>query len=256
MLNEVIQKCTSKYKIDCALVVKNLKTGESFKLNENKVIPSASIIKVFIMGEIFNKISKGEMSLGQEVSINRDDMVPYSILSLMDNGHSFTIRELITLMIAQSENTATNVIIDKVGMESVNTFIKSCGFKYTELQRKMIDMKALKEGKNNFTTAQETAEYLELLYNGKIINKEYSEIMINIMKKQLDNSAIRRYLKDQVPIAHKTGEVWGVKHDVGIFFANKCDYIFSLLTWYDIEQYKYVDDFIGEMAAEVMEYFS
>lgn len=65
----------------------------------------------------------------------------------------------------------------------------------------------LREGKNNYTSAKETADYLELLSNGKVVTEEYSKLMLDIMKKQLDNSALRRYLPDQVEIAHKTGEM-------------------------------------------------
>lgn len=255
MLSEVVGRYLEKYNIDCALVIKNLKTEETFKLSENKVFPSASIIKIFIMGEIFNKISKGHLSLDEKIVLSKKDVVPYSILSLLDEGHTFTLRELITLMIAQSENTSTDILTDKTSIESVNSFIQYYGFKDTEMQRKMIDMKALREGKNNYTSAEETADYLELLYNGKVVTEEYSKLMLAIMKKQLDNSALRRYLPDQVEIAHKTGEMWGVKHDAGIFFTPKGDYIFSMFTSYAIEQYKFVDDFIGEMAAGVMEYF-
>lgn len=256
MLQDVVTNCIEKFNIDCALVIKNLKTGEECRINDKRVLPSASVIKIFIMGEILNEVNKGELSLEDKIVVHEKDKVSYSVLTLFDQGREFTLRELLTLMICQSENTATNVLINIAGFHRINDFMKSYGLNNCELQRKMMDFKARQEGKENYISAEETAEFLELLYNGKVINEHYSKIMIEIMKKQLHNADIHQYIMDDIPIAHKTGDIWGYKHDAGIFYLEKGDYIFTMLTNFKEDQFIHVGEFLGRMAGDVYNYFT
>jgi beta-lactamase class A len=158
MLKEVILKSIDHEKMKCAFVVKNLKTNECATFNENEVVPSASVIKVFIMAEILRQVKEGKLSLKQRIVVDEKVKVPFSILTLLENGNSYSLADIITLMIVQSDNTASNILSDIAGMENVNKMIRSLGLNNSVLQRKMMDFNARKEGRENYTTASEMAK--------------------------------------------------------------------------------------------------
>lgn len=241
-------------RVKWALSVKNLKTGETINVNENTAVPSASTIKVFIMGEGMRQVKEGKLSLNQRFSVREEDKVPFSIVTMLNTENTYTLQDLITLMIVQSDNTATNMLIDILGMDNINKFIKSFEFEETVLQRKMMDFNARVEGRENYTSAHDTALYLEKLYNGQVVDEEHDKLMIHIMKRQLDNSMMRMALPDELKIAHKTGELDYIDHDIGIVFADNCDYVFSMLTW-DAETNNLARFKIGDVAKEIYDYF-
>lgn len=255
MLNDVITKCINDFNINCAVVVKNLNTGEEAKVNEQMVMPAASIIKLFVMSEVFNNINKGKLFLEDKITVKEEQKISYQLLTLFDEDREFTIRELLKLMICQSENTATNILIDMVGIDNINSFIKSLGFKNCEIQRKMLDMEARMQGKENYISATEVSKFLELLYNGKVINEKCSKLMIDIMKSQLLVAEVHRYIPDNIGLALKTGDIWGYKHAAGIFYIDSCDYIFTMLINYKDDEIKFMDEFMSKMSAAVYNYF-
>lgn len=242
-------------KIKYSLSIKNMKTGFQYDHNEKQIVSSASIIKLLIMAEAMDQIKKGYLSLYQRFTVNNEDKVEYSILTLLETGNSYTLKDIITLMIVQSDNTATNILIDIVGMKSINSFIKQIGLENTILQRKMMDLKAKEEGRDNLTTSKDMAVFLELLYKGEIIDKEYSQLMIDIMKKQLYRDMVYFEIPDEIIVAHKTGELTNIEHEVGIFFTQKSDYIFSMLT-YDAVSNNYARKTVGNVAKIVYDYFN
>jgi beta-lactamase class A len=251
---EELQRKIDVNKIKYSISVKNLKTEETFKYNENAVASSASIIKILIMAEVMNQISKGILSLGQRIQIKKEDRIDYSILSMLDNVNTYSLKDIITLMIVQSDNTAANILIDIAGMNNINSFGKQIGLKNTILQRKMLDFEARKQGRENLTSSQDMAIFLELLYNGIIINKNYSNLMIDILKMQLDRSMLYLDIPDIVVIAHKSGELDYIDNEVGIFYGIKGDYIFSMLTW-DAISNNYARKIVGTAAKIVYDYF-
>jgi beta-lactamase class A len=238
----------------CAFVIENLKTGECASYNENEVVPSASLIKVFIMGEILRQVKEGKLSLKQRIVVEKDVKVPFSILTILDDGNSYSLADVITLMIVQSDNTAANILMEMAGTDNVNKFINSLGLKNTILQRKMMDFNARKEGRENYTTASEMAEMMELLYTGKVLNEDYSAYMIDIMKKQLDTSMMMLNIPDETVVAHKTGELDFLDHEVGIVYQDNGDYIFCVLIW-DAVSNNYARQALGSISKVVYDYF-
>jgi beta-lactamase class A len=231
-----------------------MKTGFQYDHNEKQIVSSASIIKLLIMAEAMNQIKNGYLSLQQRVTVNKEDKVEYSILTILETGNSYTLKDIIILMIVQSDNTATNILIDIVGMENINSFTKQIGLGNTILQRKMMDLKAKEEGRDNLTTSKDMAIFLELLYKGEIVDKEYSQLMIDIMKQQLYRDMVYLEIPDEIMVAHKTGELANIEHEVGIFFTQKSDYIFSMLT-YDAVSNNYARKIVGNVAKIVYDYF-
>ena len=218
-------------KIHVAFVIKNLKTGESVSHHENEVVKSASLIKIPIMAEVFRRVKDGKLTLQRRIAVTEADKVDGSILSMLETGNQYSIKDLLTLMIVQSDNTAANLLIDNLGLDEINELIRCLDLKNTMLRRKMMDFQAGSAGRENVTTAGDMARLLELLYQGAVIDKTASADMLEIMKQQRDRSMMRLFIPDETVIAHKTGELDGLAHDAGIVFHPSGDYILVVFTW-------------------------
>ncbi|AZV56604.1 serine hydrolase [Clostridium sp. AWRP] len=254
MLYEKILAAIDLKKLNCAFVIENLKTGEKIAYNENIVVPSASLIKIPIMMEILNQVKEGKLSLKQRITVEDNVKVPFSILNLLESGNSYTLKDVITLMIIQSDNTAANILMDLAGMDNVNNYVKNLEIKNTVLQRKMMDSQARKEGRENRTTAADMAKFFEIIYKGEKIKESYSVIMKNILTAQLDNSVMRLNIPDDTLIAHKTGDLDGISHDAGIVYLPNADYIFCGLTW-DAVTNNFARETIGKISKIAYDYF-
>lgn len=255
MLYKEILDVIDLKKLNCAFVIENLKTGEKIAYNENIVVPSASLIKIPIMMEILNQVKEGKLSLKQRITVEDDVKVPFSILNLLETGNSYTLKDIITLMIIQSDNTAANILMDTAGMDNVNSCIKNLKIKNTVLQRKMMDSQARKEGRENKTTALDMARFFEIIYKGEKDNDPYSILMKDILTSQLDNSVMRLNIPDDTVIAHKTGDLDGISHDAGIVYLPNVDYIFCGLTW-DAVTNNFARETIGKVSKIVYDYFT
>ena len=253
MLIEVVNKALLNIDSDYAIFIKDFSTGQHISINTELQVPSASIIKLFIMGATFQSVQEDLFKLHQRIIIKEKDKILNSIISLLETDNTYSIQDLITLMIIQSDNTATNLLISLLGMEYINSFINKQGMKHTILARKMMDLAARENGYENYTTVEDVSEFLNLLYNGKVINSYFSESMLDIMSNQLDDSMMKRDLPDVIHIAHKTGDLPYIKHDAGIVYTSTGDYILIVFTWNgkdDIGEKK----FIGKVSKSVYDY--
>ena len=255
MLKELILKSIDFEKMKAAFVIRNLKTNEGALYNENEVVPSASLIKIQVMAEILRQVKEGKLALKQRITVKESDKVPYSILTMLDTGNDYSLNDILTLMIVQSDNTATNLLIELAGIEIINQFIQELKLTNTILQRRMMDWDARIAGKENLTTASDMARMMELLYRAEVIDQVSSDFMIEIMKKQLDNSMMRLYIPDETVIAHKTGDLDYLCHEAGIVYHEKGDFILVVMVW-DAVTNNYARQSIGQIAKIVYEYFT
>ena len=221
----------SKQRGDIAVVVKNLKTQEEIKINENVVFPAASTIKPAIMSALLDKVNRGVLRLGDTVELREDMKTPGDgVLKELSCGRSFSLEELMTWMIIVSDNTAANILIDLLGMDEINAFIGVLGLKCTKLQRRMMDFTAASEGRENLITAGDLAHMLELIYTGQNVNRYYSDIMLRVLKRQQVKGRLDLYLPEGLIIAHKAGDLELVEHDGGIVFTENGAYVICVLT--------------------------
>ena len=144
-----------------------------------------------------------------------------SDLAYLDGGLEPTIRDLYVLMIILSDNTATNILIDLVTMDSVNQTMRELGYRNIVLERKMMDLEALEAGLNNYVSPDEIGDILEKIYLGQLIDPDLSAEMVRVLKLQQVNYKLPYLIDDDVEIAHKTGENRGVSHDVGIVYSRR-----------------------------------
>jgi beta-lactamase class A len=142
-----------------------------------------------------------------------------------------TLRDLATMMVAVSDNSATNVLIDRVGMENVNAMLDSLGLVHTRLRRKMMDLKAAGEGRENISTPAEMMTLLEDLYRGKVLNKDMTDAFFNMLATHKDGF-ISRDLPEGLKIANKPGELEGVRNDSAVVFVENRPYVICVMTTY------------------------
>ena len=211
-----------------SVILKDLDKSELiYTYNESIQVPSASTIKIVIMIEAINQTMKGKFSFHDLIDIRNEDRVEYSIVTELEINR-FTFKDLITLMITVSDNTATNILIDLLGIENINRLARDLNLKDTLLQRRMMDFQEAKLGKENYTSPYDMAKTLELIYNKEILNGNMCRLMIDILKKQKDRGMLPRYLPSGIEIAHKTGELENLNHDIGIIFLEERDYILGV----------------------------
>jgi beta-lactamase class A len=199
---------------------KNLVTGESLEYHEDLPLVAASVIKIPVLVEIFTLLERGELRKDETFRISQEEKLPScGALNYMHTGLEVTLEDLYTLMIILSDNTATNILIRRIGMEKINARMRELGLKVTALNRLLFDSEAASRGIENYICAKEIGFLLQQMYAGKLVSPQASAEMLRILKNQRLNGKMPFYIKDQVEIAHKTGEDDGITHDVGIVFA-------------------------------------
>jgi len=224
MIND-IESRLSAIKGNKAIFYKNLVTGEYFDINCSEPMLAASVIKLFVMTEAFRQRENGTLDFNSSITVSRDKCVPScGALTYMHEGLSITVLDLVTLMIILSDNTATNYLIDMLGIDNINSCIRSLGYEKTVITRKMFDSARAALGFENYICPSEVCDLLERIYRGTLISGEASAQMLSILKNQRLNGKIPfllHSLDDSPSIAHKTGEDDGITHDVGIVFAKE-----------------------------------
>lgn len=159
------------------------------------------------------------------------DLVPDSdIMNGLTPGVTrITLRDLATMMVAVSDNAATNVLIDRVGMPNVNAMLDSLSLPHTRLRRKMMDLQAAKEGRENISTPREMMTLLDAIYHGKVLNKESAADFFKVLSTN-KNSWIPRDLPADLKIADKPGALEAVRNDSGIVFVEGRPYVICVMT--------------------------
>lgn len=213
---KTLQGCPGKI----GFYYKNLSTGETWEYNSELPLVAASVIKIPVLVEVFTLLEQGELHKDEKFRISKEEKLPScGALNYMHTGLVVTLEDLYTLMIILSDNTATNMLIRRVGMDKINAKVQELGLKNTKLNRLLFDSKAASQGIENYICAKEIGFLLEQMAAGKLVSQKASAEMIRILKNQRLNGKMPFYIKDQVKIAHKTGEDDGITHDVGIVFA-------------------------------------
>ncbi len=215
------------------VAVVDLTDGHKYLLHANDVFPQASSIKICVLAELYRQAQQGKQKLTDLYTVNAADLVQDSDImgGLTPGVTQITLRDLATMMVAVSDNSATNVLIDRVGMDNVNAFLAAQGLHDTRLRRKMMDLKAATEGHENVSTPNEMSNLLAAIYRGEILNKEMTADFFKVLSTHKD-SWIPRNLPDDLKIADKPGALEGVRNDSGVVFVDKRPYILCLMTTY------------------------
>jgi beta-lactamase class A len=240
------------------VAILDLTNGHKYLLNGEEVFPQASSIKVPLLLELFRQSqdnSEGQAKLTDLYTVRESDLVPDSdiFLGLTPGVTRLTNRDLATIVMAVSDNSATNVLIDRVGMENVNKLMDRLGLKQTRLRRKMMDLKAAQEGRENVSTPREMMQLLEAIYHGKVLNKTTTEDFLKVLSTHKD-SALLRGLPDNVRAANKPGALEGVRNDSGIIFAPNRPFVLCIMATY-LRNERAGEKVISEIAATAYSHF-
>ena len=219
-----------------SLFAKNLDTGATYALGADDRVRTASTIKLPIAVEVYGAVAEGKAKLTDTLEMRAEDVVGGSgVLFEFSRGLRVPIRDLANLMLVVSDNTATNLLLDRFTADAVNARMKSLGFEYTRSLRKILgDGKNLKpvpsghskEGLQEefkrfgigVSTPREMVRLLEMLEKGEVINKETSAAILGILKRQQYKDGIGRTISEW-PVASKSGALDHLRSDLGIVYS-------------------------------------
>ena len=214
-----------------AVAATHLPSGRRLEREARRSFPSASVIKVPILAALYAEAEAGRLAWEETLALSEAAKVPGSgVLREMHAGVELTLEDLARLMIVVSDNTATNLLIDRIGTEVVNDLMAGLGYEQTRLGRRMYDFAARDRGIDNRCAAGETTDLLVRLERRELVSPEASEAMLGIMKRQSLTTKIPRLLPPETPVANKTGEITAVSHDVGLIYAPSGPIALSVLT--------------------------
>ena len=235
-----------------AMYYRPLDGGCARMYNEMLPVRAASVIKIPIMVEAFRQFEAGELDPQQTYRIKAEDKMPScGALNRMHDGLEVTMRDLVELMIVLSDNTATNILIDRLGVARVNATLEAEGLKVTRLRRKLFDKAGMEAGLSNHVCAREIGLLLERMYAGTLVSPEASAQMLEILRNQKLNGKMPFFLKPRgIACAHKTGEDDGITHDVGVVYAKNPFVLCMLSEETDVPGFeRLIQDVAGELAA-------
>lgn len=218
------------------IAVKDLTSGDTFFANADMVFPQASSIKIPILVELFRQAQSGQIKLEERVDVKKTNMAAGSgvLLRFSDGGSALCWRDIAVLMIVLSDNTATNLLIERLGMNNINEMLRRLGLTQTKLQRIMLDQEAQRIGRENLSTPREMILLLEMLDAGKLLDPKNSQAVLEILKYPKE-TALRAGVAANVPVANKPGGVAGVACDSGIVYLSGRPYLISVMTTYNKE---------------------
>lgn len=217
-LPAVVSKSLEETAGTYAVAIKNLKTGESYYINEKRKFDSASLYKLWVMAAAYKKIEEGSLDketvLQEEIAtLNKKFDIATESAELTEGTFNMNVENALNQMIVISHNYAALALTQKIGLTTVSNFLKNYNFASSKV------------GSPPQTTAGDIAQFYEMLYKGELATPKTTQEMIALLKKQQLNDRIPKYLPDNIEVGHKTGELGMVKHDAGIVFTPKGDYI-------------------------------
>lgn len=228
-----------------AIAVKHLKSGENYYLNADEPMPTASLIKLPVMIEVYAQCAEGKIKLTDPVTLRKDDKVQGSgiLTDHFSDGATFPLVDAVRLMIVYSDNTATNLVLDKIGIASTGQRMEKEGCPNTRIHAKVfrgsttsIAPERTKRFGLGSTTAREMVQLLEKLHNGKLVSPDASKQMLEHLKKCADREKFPRFLPEKTVVAHKTGSVNNSRTDAGILYLPKGPVVVCVLTDQNVDK--------------------
>jgi beta-lactamase class A len=252
-LDDKIRAAIADFKGTVYIYAKNLDTGKDYGLRADEHVRTASTIKLPIMTEVFRQAAEGKLAWTDQIEITKANKVGGSgILGEFSDGSKIDVKTATHLMIVLSDNTATNVLLDKVSSNNVNEHMAKLGLKDTLSLRKIGgggDARAWDEPLNKLfgigrSSARDMVRLMEMLEHGQVVSKEASAEMIAILKRQQYKDGLGRNALDTMPVASKSGALDRLRSDVGIVYTRR-GRIAMAITVDDMPVVQYIVDDVG-----------
>lgn len=210
-----------------AIAWRLLDGGPQVTVGADEVFESASLVKLPVLVELYRRASTGELDLEEELEFTEEFRVGGSgRLKDQPAGTRWRLAELARLMIVESDNGATDMLLHRLGASSIEKSMASLGLEDTAVRRRIFDFAAIDQGRDNLTSAADTARLLAGIGTGELPG---SEAMRKVLLGQQRRDMIPAGLPPGTPVAHKTGELTGVLHDAGIVSGPRGEYVLVLL---------------------------
>ncbi len=269
-LRASIERVTDNVNATWGIYVKSLETGEEIAINADRQMDTMSVIKIPLMAEAFQQIKDGKFALTDKYTLTKEDILPGTgVLRSLDPGDTFTVKDLLTLMVIVSDNTATDVLYRMVGgPEAVNRRMQALGLKQTvapaparawfdALNAAPSPAQFHREAKHPYglSTPREIGQLLEMMERGTLVDKASSDLMLQILRGQIYRTRIPRYLSGfRVP--HKTGDFLPyIGNDVGVLESSGSRVVISIFTANHFGSGERLEEAIGRVAEQVAGYF-
>ncbi len=270
-LQSNIERITRSVNAKWGIYIKCIETGEEIAINADETMDTMSVIKIPLMAEVFRQIEAGKFALTDRVTLKETEKRPGTgVIRSLDAGASLTIKDLITLMIIVSDNTATDMLFEKVGgIEPVNKLMQSYGLNtikatgpsdawFKALRAEPDAWKFHTEGKTPYglSSPRDMGKLLEKIQKGEAVSKQASEQMLQIMRGQVYSSRLPKYVTGfRVP--HKTGDFMPyIGNDVGILESANRHIAISVFTARHNGIGPNLEDAIGRIAEQVANFFA
>jgi beta-lactamase class A len=211
-----------------AISVKNLATGESYELNADEPMPTASLIKFPVMVETYYRFAEGKNRPDDMITLTQQDKVPGSgvLTTHFSPGLTLSLKDAVHLMIVYSDNTATNLVLDQIGIRSTNDRMEYLGLPNTKVNAKSfrastttIDKARSDKYGLGSTTSNEMVKLLEMLHAGKLVSPAACVEMRKHMEQCDDKDKLPRFLPPGTKVEHKTGSVNSSRTDAGLIYV-------------------------------------
>lgn len=270
-LDGALQRITRSIGATWGIYAKSLERGEEIAIDADRQMDTMSVIKIPLMIEVFQQVKDGRISLDTRYTVTKEDVLPGTgVLRSLDPGAVITVRDLVTLMIIVSDNTATDVLYRMVGgPDAVNRRMGALGLKSTNAPapaRAWFDALRAAPSAEQFhrdarhpfglSTPREIGRLLEMMEHGTLVDKPSSDQMLQIMRGQLYRSRIPRLLSGY-RIPHKTGDFLPyIGNDVGVIESQGTTIVLSVFTANHFGSGDTLEEAIGRIAQEIAAYFT
>ena len=225
-LRRTVEGMMRGYEGVAGVAVRGLRTGEGFSIRGDEPFPSASLIKVAVLTTLLDEVRRGTMSLDERTTLIRRDRVPGDgMLTVLDGGLQPTLGDLARLMISISDNTATNLLLDKLNIRTTWAKMDSLGLPRTRIHSKVY-LRAASVAPDSsaryglgVTTPNEMVRLFTLLSQGRAVSPALDSVGMGMLRDNRDYTKLVRWLPETIVAAHKTGEVDQSRNDCGILFG-------------------------------------
>ncbi|MDP1562851.1 MAG: serine hydrolase [Pirellulaceae bacterium] len=234
---------------EVSVCVEHLATGQRFAWEADRPMPTASLIKLPVMIAAYEAVANGKLDLTTPITLTTDDMVPGSgvLTDHFSAGTQISLRDAIHLMIAFSDNTATNLVVDRIGLATTAERMESLGYPNTKLHSKVFrgSTTVFPERSREFglgsTTAAEMVGLLKMLHSKELVSIDACDDMLRHLRACDDDTKIRSLLPKGTPVANKTGAVSNVRTDAAVIESPNGTIVICVLTRNNVDQ-RYDDD--------------